>query len=98
MLQIESKSLAFTINAPSLFAREDFTAWLNAKSRKFTWHESGEPDEWSDVIVMLEPSLDGEGTNSDMPGWDEVVAAVRAGVDPGASENHILVRLTNLAE
>lgn len=88
---------ALKINAPEIFADPEFQAWLNNGQRKFTWHEGGKPDEWSDTVVMVDPGLTGEGTDSDMPEhiWDKIVEICREHFKPARLEHHIMVRLTN---
>lgn len=96
------QSKALTVNAPQFFQDPAFIAWLNNDEAKFTWHRKGqEPNEWSDVVVLVDPSLTGAGADSDMPEhiWKQIVDACK--VQFGAlsrSECHIMVRLTNLEE
>lgn len=94
---------AIVINAPTVFARKDFMAWLNAKEKKvFTWHEKGDAEagEYSDVIVLVDAGY--EGDSSDMPEdiWDaicdEVYKLFGGEKIPAAKGNHVHVRLTNL--
>lgn len=98
-MQIESVT-GLVINAPEFFQDPAFMAWLNNKDRKFSWHIPGNAvaDEYSDVIVCVDPSLSGEGSDSDMPEyiWNQIVKACadHLGVRHGA--NHYLVRITNL--
>lgn len=89
---------ALVINTPHFFKDPAFLAWLNNGERKFTWHQGGAPSEWSDVVVLVDPSLNGEGSDSDMPEavWEAIMAACRKVFTPGSSEGHIMVRLTNL--
>lgn len=88
------------INAPEFFADPDFRAWLNNGGAKFTWHKIGEPvSEYSDVIVLIDPGLTGEGSDSDMPEhiWDEIIQICRKTLGESKSgEDHYTVRLTNL--
>ena len=87
------------MNCPEWFARTDFQNWLNAPGPRMTWHTRGErPDEWSDVVVWVDPGLSGEGSDSDMPEalWAYVISACRDAGLAGQTE-HIPVRLTNLA-
>lgn len=87
------------INAPQFFQDPEFQAWLNNNDQpKFTWHKGGKPTEWSDVVVLVDPSLNGEGADSDMPEhiWDQIVAACKEKFAPGRDAYHIMVRLTNL--
>ena len=87
------------INAPEIFTDPAFRRWLTSSQPKFTWYDGGEIDEWSDVVVLVDPSLNGEGSDSDMPGhiWDRIVDACRdhLGIRPGDAFHHV-VRLTNL--
>jgi hypothetical protein len=95
-----AKSKALTINVPQFFADPAFVAWLNNDEPKFTWHKKGDqPNDYSDVVVMVDPSLNGEGTDSDMPEhiWEQIVDACKVqfgGLPRG--EDHIMVRLVNV--
>lgn len=88
------------LNVPDFYADAAFQQWLQGASPKFTWYRAGPLDEWSDVVVLVDPSLSGEGSDSDMPSplWDRIVAACRdhLGADTGQA-SHYMVRLTNLA-
>lgn len=88
------------INAPEFFKDPAFMAWLNNNEPKFTWHIKGNTvaDEYSDVVVCVDPSLSGEGTDSNMPEyiWNKIVEACREHIGTGSGENHYMVRLTNL--
>ncbi|KVP39979.1 hypothetical protein [Burkholderia ubonensis] len=98
-MKIETCS-ALVINAPEFFQDPEFQSWLNNDEKKFTWHEGGTPGDWSDVVVMVDPGLGGEGSDSDMPEhiWDKIVAICRSKLAPARNAPHIIVRLTNLAE
>lgn len=92
-----------TINVPQFFADHEFVDWLNGDSTTdpiMTWHQRPfAPTEWSDVVVLVDPSLNGEGADASMPEhlWAQIVAACReAGL--GGQHEHIPVRLTNLSE
>lgn len=89
------------LNAPEFFADAAFQRWLENDEPKFTWHRGGLPDEWSDVVVLVDPDLCGEGSDSDMPAiiWDRIVDACRdyLGTAPGQA-CHYMVRLTNLPD
>ena len=87
------------INAPEFFADSAFQRWLTNGEPKFTWHDGGVIDEYSDVVVLVDPSLAGEGCGSDMPSaiWDRIVESCRAHLAPkGHCASHYFVRLTNL--
>lgn len=92
-------TLALTVIAPHFFKDEGFITWLNNGEQKFTWHSGGQPDDWSDVIVSVDPGLGGEGSDSDMPKhlWSEVMDVCRQHFSPSQGP-HILVRLVNQAE
>lgn len=87
------------INAPEFFADPAFRAWLANGQPKFTWHTGGAVDEYSDVVVLVDPGLSGEGSDSDMPEaiWGRIVAACRKHLGSDRHHgNHYVVRLTNL--
>lgn len=93
------------VNRPEWFRDPDFMAWLNSEERTlFTWHPRGEqPGDWSDVIVLVDPSCSGAGDESDaMPAryWDELVRLCRTylGSAAASAEPHFHVRITNLAD
>lgn len=91
---------SLVINAPEFFKDPAFMAWLNNGQPKFSWHINGNAvaDEYSDVVVCVDPSLSGEGTDSDMPQyiWDKIVEACRQHIGSRSDEYHFLVRITNL--
>ena len=89
---------ALTINSPDLFQRPDFLAWLNNGAIKFTWHTKGEATEFSDVIVLVDPILNGEGSDSDMPRaiWDQIIEECKKHFKPQGFESHIMVHLVNM--
>jgi len=95
-----SPAAALVINAPEFFEDPAFMAWLNDARAKFTWHVKGNSvaDDYSDVVVCVDPSLNGEGSDSDMPEyiWQKIVETCRAHLGVRNGENHYLVRLTNL--
>ncbi|HDR9103405.1 TPA: hypothetical protein QDB04_000125 [Burkholderia vietnamiensis] len=97
-MQLTAHSLGLVVNAPEVFANPEFQAWLNDGQPKMTWHNGGIPNEWSDVIVLVDPSLNGEGADSEMPEaiWNQIVELCRQHFTPRQSETHIMVRLTNL--
>lgn len=87
------------MNAPEFFKDPEFIAWLNNGDRKFTWHPGGAPSDHSDVIVLVDPSLNGEGSDSDMPEhiWEQIVEACRKQFgEPEYGGEVFTVRLTNL--
>lgn len=86
------------LSVPELFQDSDFQDYVN-NTNVMTWHDKKGPiqeDDWADVVVFVDPSMTGEGSNSDMPYWDEIYAKVEAIVGPNPrSETHIAVVLTN---
>lgn len=98
------RTVGLTVNAPNVFARADFMAWLNDPQKAvFTYHRKGEDaHEYSDVIVLVDASH--EGDSSDMPEdiWraicDAAYSVYGGPLAPARLGAHIAVRLTNLAE
>ena len=105
MILIAEHAIADTlvINVPSWYADPEFVDWLESStSPVMTWHRPGQPlGEFSDAIVLVDPSLTGEGTDQcSMPDryWEQIVEACRDHCStPSTSESrhHIVVRLTN---
>lgn len=98
------RTVGLVLNAPAVFARPDFMAWLNEEGRRvMTYHPVGllQPDEYSDVTVLVDSNY--EGDCSDMPEdvWkaicDAAYAAYGGPTAPRSHGSHIHVRLTNLA-
>ena len=88
------------VNAPEAFADPEFREWLADDAPKFTWYRSGDIDEWSDVVVLVDPGLTGEGSDTDMPApvWDRIIDLCRMHLGPDqGQQSHYMVRLTNLA-
>lgn len=89
-----------TLNVPEWFSDPEFLEWLNnGDTRVFTWYEKGSvPNDFSDVVVTLEPSCSGEGSSSDMPQrfWNSIVATCKQTLGENGSNYHYFVRLTNL--
>lgn len=97
--QTALEGLHVVLNVPQWFAEPDFAAWLNSdETNAFTWHQRGEaPGEYSDVVILVDPSLSGEGSNDEMPHHDEVVDWLRTRFGERApGDCHVAVRLTNL--
>lgn len=91
--------LGLVVNAPEFFADPSFRQWLASNVPKFTWYQGGQVDEWSDVVVLVNPDLCGEGSDSDMPTqiWTRIIDLCRTHLGVGAArQHHIMVRLTNL--
>lgn len=92
---------ALAINAPDIFRDPAFVEWLNNGTPKLTCHQGGEPDEWSDIVVFVDPTLNGEGSDSDMPEhiWDLIVEECRKHFKTSMhGMPHIMVKLTNIED
>ena len=89
------------MNVPEFFADPAFLRWLRSDQPKFTWYRGGAVDEWSDVVILVDPGLTGEGSDSDMPErfWTSIIDACREQLGVGVDQPmHYMVRLTNLAD
>ncbi len=86
------------LSVPELFADSDFQDFVNNTS-VMTWHgKKGPigPDDYADVTVFVDPSMSGEGTDSDMPYWDLIVDKLKTVVGDGPFDgSHFVVVLTN---
>ncbi|MBD1300165.1 hypothetical protein [Pseudomonas aeruginosa] len=88
------------LSVPELFADPDFVDYVNA-SNVMSWHDKKGPigpDDWADVVVFVDPSLSGEGTDSEIPYWECIVDKLRTavgGYDPQMREHYVVV-LTNV--
>lgn len=97
-IKVES-GVALVLYAAHFFKDPAFVEWLKNPQPKFTWTKNGCIDEWSDVVVLVEPALTGEGSDSDMPEhiWDQIINICRTNTPPGGFGNtHIHVRLVNM--
>lgn len=92
-----TKTLAVSVTASDWFQDPAFIDWLNSPTTTtFTWHSTGEaPGEYSDVVVAVDPSLNGEGSDGDMPThiWKQIIQVCRDTFSPNQSADHILVRI-----
>lgn len=103
-LEAPVRTVGLTINAPAVFARPDFMAWLNDPANKvFTWHDKASPvaGEYGDVVVLVDSGYEGDGSNMPDHIWHAICDAAYAeyggsGI-PQAGGSHVTVRLTNLA-
>lgn len=88
---------ALVLTVPEFYADAGFLSWLSQGDAKCTTYRGGEPDDWAEVVVLVDPGLAGEGSASDMPEWcwDAVLAACRECFCPRAGVPHILVNLRN---
>lgn len=101
----EARSISgIKLAVPELFADPGFQDYVN-KSPVMTWHDKKgpiNPDDWADVVVFVDPSLTGEGTDSDMPYWDVIVEKLKAALGGTHTQGqahmseHLVVVLTNL--
>ncbi|HEP8970252.1 TPA: hypothetical protein VDU83_002590 [Pseudomonas aeruginosa] len=84
------------LSVPELFADPDFVDYVNT-SNVMSWHDKKGPigpDDWADVVVFVDPSLSGEGTDIDLPYWECIVDKLRTavgGYDPQMREHYVVV-------
>ncbi len=104
LLEKRERTVGLTINAPAVFARPDFVAWLsNPENAVMSYHPKNDPtpDEYSDTVVLVDSNY--EGDSSDMPEdiWNAICDAAYEEYggpeSPRSLGSHIVVRLTNLA-
>lgn len=80
------------------FAKDDFRTWADSARLRglASWGYNGHSKEgYSDIFIAVDPSLNGEGSDSDMPSqyWEAIKSAVRFHVRPLATKEHIVVRI-----
>ncbi|MHB8409562.1 MAG: hypothetical protein ACYDHY_15970 [Acidiferrobacterales bacterium] len=93
------RGVSLVINVPDFFRDQGFVSWLNNKTPKFTWHQGGTPHEYSDVVVLVDPTFTGEGSDSDMPAhlWKQIIDECRRQFpDISGMTAPVMVRLTNV--
>ncbi|HGM8087215.1 TPA: hypothetical protein ACKP9S_003586 [Pseudomonas aeruginosa] len=92
------------LTVPELFADPGFQEYVN-NSSVMTWHDKKgpiNPDDMADVVVFVDPSLTGEGTDSDMPYWDVIVEKLKIALGKNTFlwraqlREHLVVVLTNV--
>lgn len=102
--------LLVRLNAPSFFADENFRRWLNSQQHgPATWHQGGEPEEYSDVFIHYGGAdwkggkFNAEGSDyPDLPNRpgipDHIYALIAEAVKEatGSMENEALVWISNL--
>lgn len=95
MIMKAVKTRSLRLHCPEIFEDPAFVEWLNADEPKATWHTSGLPGEFSDVFVLVDPSLNGEGSDSDMPEhiWSLLMEQCRKTFHPD-NDCHIVVWLS----
>lgn len=91
MRAFDAPGLVFDV--PELFQDQAFIAWLENGSPKIASKEEGV---WTQLLVLVDPSLEGEGSDSDMPEhcWEVILAACRGYYRP-SSGPHLMVLLRN---
>lgn len=84
--------IAMTIQMPDLYQDPEFVRYLNNPQKNIaTWHVKGEaPHHYSDIFVTYDG---GEGSHSDMPGWDKICEIVTA---EGLGDTYVLLHITNV--
>lgn len=87
------------INRPDWFQDAGFVRYLNSP-QAMTWHNGGlSPDEFADVVVLVDPGCSGEGPDADaIPSaiWNEIVSLCRDRLGARCDVPHYAVRITNL--
>ena len=87
------------INARAWFDDPEFIEAISQPGI-MTWHTPGtELGEFSDVILFLDPSLNGEGTDQgNLPDaiWDAIVLSCRDVVRPSETTSHVIARIMNM--
>ena len=96
------KRPGLVFNVPTWFEDPRFISWLNSRENPvMTWHTPGEEvGEYSDCVVFVDPSLDGDGSDQGaMPDvfWNAIVEMCKQHFSPDFSYS-IAVQLTNLQE
>lgn len=97
-----TQGISLRFNTPQFFDREDFLKWLKTETAIATWDDRNSPTagEYSDVFLIIDGSLSGEGSDNCglMPEdiWNSVVAACREALGARNFAENITVRLTNL--
>lgn len=91
---------SFRLFVPDLYRNAEFLHWLET-SKALTMHQRGTGlphwDDWADVVIFVDPSLSGEGSDSDMPGHDLVVDRIKQIIGNGPFFGyHFPVVLTNV--
>ena len=98
--------LVVSINAPEFFQRDDFIRFIEEEN-VWTWHNPGEtPSCFSDVCLLLEPCLNGDGPDSEALPQDireVILGLLRAkfgdtgeNVPAIARDRHMAVWITNI--
>lgn len=91
--------LSLCLNAATWYEQPDFQAWLESAEGLMSWHTPGQPvGEFTDIVVFVDPSLNGEGVQDGMPDayWKAVVDHCKAHFSPGQTTHHISVVIKNL--
>lgn len=93
------KRPALVLYAPEIFRDPQFIDWLNgAGTIVATYHQRKQPPgPYSDVFVLVDPSLNGEGMDSDMPEnvWRQILLACAHEFTPNGRGEHVCVQLVN---
>lgn len=83
---------------PDLLQCPEFRHYINTTPVTAT-RDQGESltqDDYCDVVVYVDPTLSGEGSDSDMPGWELIVDKLRSRFGQGPfSGDHFVVVLSN---
>lgn len=88
------------LNVPQFFNDAEFVSWVKNDEPKLAWLMGDTPDSSSEVVVLVDPGLTGEGSASDMPEhiWNQIITTCQAHLAAETMVGHVLVRLTNFDE
>ncbi|MGI0646854.1 hypothetical protein ACRCPS_17715 [Pseudomonas aeruginosa] len=86
------------LSVPALFADLEFQQYVRTNN-VMTWHDKTLPPvegEFGDVAVFVDPTMTGEGSDPDMPGWEAIIEKLKevVGTNPFGG-NHLVVILTD---
>lgn len=96
---VSTAGLSLSLNASAWYQQPDFLAWLESAEGLMSWHTPGQPvGEFTDIVVFVDPSLNGEGVQDGMPDayWKTVVDHCKAHFSPSQTTHHISVVIKNL--
>lgn len=88
------------MRCPAFFEDATFIEWLR-QSRTATWHRGRTPDDCSDAFVLVDPGLQGEGSEQESNAfpqyiWKQIVDECKKHFRPNFG-HHILVWLQNVS-
>ena len=94
-------SLSIVVNAPDWWVDDDFFAYAQRKNVYSVVNPDDRLDEWNSIIVLVEPNLEGEGSDDEMPFWSDLIELLKSSEHSSfftSAVAHLSVRITNLDE